>query len=246
MDKPRLRNTLKKLRALEKEHAGLVEPVEATQEMLDLLAVLEGVKPVSVVGRGLDHPGWIDGIKGIAQDVGLRVVDGPFWDATPFGEAFPGWYVAHMTTGMTMMLASYICKTQAAERAVRAVGDIDGHVTIEEEARLLGYPECCVAGHYSRALCWHRATMAMLRRRGEDNEETMNMLLVSGVPLAPETEEEKILMEQAYDFRPAPFGSWNMCPTCLADSSGPSGNLALRYRAIAEAADPDLIGRFDS
>ena len=60
----------------------------------------------------------------------------------------------------------------------------------------------------------------------------------------PETEEEKSLMEQAYDIRPAPFGSWNMCADCISTPSGLSGNLGLLYRAIAEAADPDLAGRF--
>ena len=71
ISKPHLRNVLKKLRAIQFD-AGPIDAREAwdqataAQEMLDFLAMLAGLKPVYLAGRGFGPPSWLQGVQAIA------------------------------------------------------------------------------------------------------------------------------------------------------------------------------------
>ena len=238
-EKPRLRSTLRKLRAIEAGLGATVDRAALAQEMLDLLAVLAGLKPVFLLGRGLDDPRWVDGVLSRARAARLHPIEGPFWDATPFGDAVPAWYAENTLATLAGMRAWYVCRAPAAERAIRRVCDEGGRPTIAEEAALLGYPECCVAGHYRRALAYHRAILSVLGRRVGGDEARIQSLLRESDRIEPETEAEKAAFARAAAVVPAPFGSWNMCDACIASAGSPSGRLSIRYRALAEAVDRD-------
>jgi hypothetical protein len=239
LDKPRLRNSLRKLRALEAGLDPAVDRAELAQETLDLLAVQAGLKPAFLLGRGLDDPSWTSGVLSLALDMRLHAVEGPYWDATPFGGDIPGWYAGDALSALARRRAWYVCKAPAVARAVRRVCDGGARPTIAEEAALLGYPECCVAAHYGRGLAYHRALLSILQRRADGDQERMRSLLREEAHLKPETEAEKADFDRAMAVIPAPFGSWNLCDACAASGDSPSARLSSRYHALAEAIDRD-------
>ena len=53
VDKPRLRNALKKLRRIPFDRGDPYNQAIAPQEMLDFLAMISGLKPVVLIGRGI-------------------------------------------------------------------------------------------------------------------------------------------------------------------------------------------------
>ena len=57
---------------------------ELVAEIHDFLAMLDGIKPVFLHGRGLAPPDWVEQVLSIARELGLRVIEGPFWDATAY------------------------------------------------------------------------------------------------------------------------------------------------------------------
>jgi hypothetical protein len=226
------------LRQIESGLGGAIDAHEAGQETLDLLALLAGLKPVFLLGRGLDDARWVAGVLGVVRGLALRVVEGPYWDATPFGDDLPGWYVARSRAALVPLRAWYVCRSAATERAVRAVCANGGRLTVAEEARLLGYPECCVAAHYDRALAFHRATMSILRRHAGGDAARMESLFDAAGRLPPESAAERTGLVSAAAIVPTPFGSWNMCAACAQDGDGPSARLSRRYAALARMVDP--------
>ena len=236
-DKSRLRNALRKLQRAEAALGAGIDPQEAGQDSLDLFALLAGLKPVFVLGRGLDDAAWTAGVRDVARDLALRIVEGPFWDATPYGDDLPGWYVERGRAALAPFHAWYVCRSEATEQAVRSVNAADGRLAPATEARLLGYPECCVAAHYDRVLAFHRATLSILRRQAGGDAARMAALFDEAGRLPPETPAEKAALAAAAAIVPAPFGSWNMCDACTADADGPSARLSRRYAALARTVD---------
>jgi hypothetical protein len=241
-EKSRLRNSLRKLRSVEASLGGDVDRLEVAQEILDLLALRAGLKPVLLLGRGLDDPRWIAGALGVARDLHLRVVEGPYWDATPFGDDVPGWYAERVFSGQAPFRAWYVCRSAETEQTVRAVAAAGGRLAVAQEARLLGYPECCVAAHYERALAFHRATLSILRRHAGGDAAGMRSLVDTAARLPAGTDAERAGLAAAATIVPAPFGSWNMCPDCAEDGDSPSAHLSRRYAALARTVDPDWAG----
>jgi hypothetical protein len=237
--KPRLRNALRKLRTVEPRLAAGYSRGELGQEMLDFLAMAAGLKPVYLLGRGFDDPAWIAGVLKIARDMGLRAVEGPYWDADPPREGFPGWYADHAAAALAGRRAHYVCRVPpVAQMAARICGT--GRPTIAEEALLLGYPECCVAAHYQRVRAFHVATMSILDRTAGGDEAAMRRLLEDETQLAPQTETERIALEGAMMVAACPWTSVNMCDDCAGRPDSPAARLSAQYAALAREIDGDL------
>ena len=246
IDKPKLRNAYKKIKACAEPLVGVGDPAEISQEILDMLAAINGLKPVCVLGRGLDDKGWIANVSDVAAQIGLHVARGPLWDAMPWvatfrGAKLPDWYVDHCRGELDQHRAVYIWRTQAAGSAVQIVNAAGGRLSIADEARLLGFPECCVAAFYQRALRYHGATLSMMGRYGASDATQMRALMEGTANMAPSTEQEIADLEAAFTIQPAPFGSWNMCDSCVASEAGPSAHLSMRYRELAAAVDSELV-----
>lgn len=218
---------------------GTLDARAAGQEMLDFLAMLDGLKPVLLIGRGADDDRWIAGVLGVARSLGLAIEEGAYWTARPPPACLPGWYAEHIARRLASGRAWYVT---GSERTAAELGALspDGSPDIAGEARLLGYPECCVASHYDRADAWHCLTLAVLGRRAGNDTARMRALLEEGAGIAPETGGERALYEHATGFANLPFASWNPCAACATDPDSPSARLAARYRALAEAVDPEL------
>ncbi len=212
------------------------------QESLDFLAMVGGLKPVYVLGRGFDRPQWVAGVLGIARELGLAAIEGRLWDAAPLGTEFPDWYRRHTGAELARHTAHYLCGPAAVARKVRRIA-ATGSLTVAREARLLGYPECCVAAHYRRTLAFHRATLAVLARAAGSQAAEMARLLRDSVPLAPETAAEQAAFDAATAVTPCPFTSLNMCDPCAASAHSPAAELALAYARLAHDIDPALAKR---
>lgn len=223
---------------------GALDARAAGQDMLDVLAVLDGLKPVLLAGRGAGDERWTAGLLGVAQSFGLAVVEGAYWNARPPTDA-PGWYADHVAGEMAAGRAWYVTASDQTADELRALCAAGRSPDVATEARLLGYPECCVAAHYNRAEAWHRLTLAVLARRAGGDEAAMRALLAEGTAIEPETAEEEALHAMATGFAPCPFTSWNVCPACAADADSVSARLSARYRALAERVDPQLAALLD-
>lgn len=239
-NKARLRNTLKKLVAI-----GLGpgdgsgdghDQAAACQEALDFMAMLAGLKPVLMLGRGFDNRHWIEAALRIADDLKLHVVEGPYWDAVPAPSGLPEWYVAHTGAAFEGLRAHYVCKARATAEEVAELCR-SGTPSIADEARLLGYPACCVEAHYARNRDYRMAWLAILEREAGGEEAEMRRLLADGVPLAPADDDERARLEAAMAVHAAPFTSVNMCAACAASGDGPARRMSRRQGELARALD---------
>ena len=177
-NKAKLRNALKKMRRI-----SAPDPVTAAQEALDLLSTMAGIKPVALLGRGYGSAAWLEGLLGVAGEAGLHVVQGPYWDAGA-DAGLPDWYVERARRSLAGLRAYYVCRARAVAAEVAAVPE-NGAVSVEQEARLLGYPECCVRGYYRAAAAHQRVWMDMARTRAGGDEEAAAQLLDSGEKSRP-------------------------------------------------------------
>lgn len=238
----RPRTALRKLRAAAGP-ASTADAAATAQEMLDFLAMVDGMKPVYVLGRGLIDAAWQAGVAGVAADLGLRVVEGPYWDVPGGMAGLPAWYVDHTAAELAPFTARYICRTRAVADEVAAICRAGGRTSVEQEARLLDYPACCVAAHYGRNAAFHRASLAVLHRAAGGEEEEMRRLLAEGAALRPESDAEQAALEACMTVTPCPYTSFNMCLPCCADADRPAAQTSLRYARLAHAVDPALAGQ---
>jgi hypothetical protein len=228
--------TGRKLSNLLKNQDDSADRGELVAEIHDFLAMLEGIKPVFLHGRGLAPPDWIEQVLSIAGNLGLRVIEGPFWDATAYDE-FPEWYADHCRAELDPYCAWYICNDEIVATSVQNINDAAGRLSMAEEAELLGYPECCVNSHYERAKRYHRGTLEILKRHANGDDIKMQELFVGGAQLAPVTQQEIDDFDAAFDIHEPQLGSWNMCPACAHGANSVSETLSRQYFGVVHKAE---------
>ena len=231
--KPILKDVYHSLTALVKKITDTSIVTELETECLDFIAMISGLKPVFLLGRGVNSPEWIEGVVSLSQNLKLNVLNGPFWDATPYG-GLPSWYRKHCQRELAPLQAYYIASARDAVEAVSKINNSGGKLGMTEEAHLLGYPNCCVVAHYNRSLRYHRATLSILKRLTDGNEAQMIPLLTGGANFAPATNNEISDFEEAFNIHPATHGSWNMCSSCVSDPNSSSKKLITEYRNLLE------------
>jgi hypothetical protein len=237
VDKPLLRGTLKKLRALPLDKSNRSNVRVAPQEILDLLAVRAGIKPVALLGRGFDDRQWIEGAVAIARKAGLHIVEGPAWNTGPENEALPDWFREHMKAGGAIDGLIYVCRTEANAEAVKKSFEM---LTVDEEARLLGYPSCCVRAHYERDAQLNSAFYKLVERCANGDVVEMKRILTEDVTVVAESAEERAAFEEATKLVPAEFTSFHMCDACAADPESPANRLSRKYKELVETIDADF------
>lgn len=174
MNKAAIRNALKKLRKVRFSRADPTNELMAPQEMLDFLAMATGMKPVFLLGRGFSDPDWIAGVVQIAKEMGLRITVGPPWQAAE--SDVPSWF-HDLTHPEDRLVADvvYICRAKGTAEAVEN-SCVKKSISIEEEAQLLAYPECCVRDHYRRVELRDQAFFMMVERTANGDREEMRGL----------------------------------------------------------------------
>jgi hypothetical protein len=240
LDKLRLRRALRALQEIpvEVEEDALYET--KVQESLDFLAMLAGIKPVYVAGRGFDEPAWIEGVRALAAANRLYVVRAGAWlPEEPFA-GLPEWYLYRIGGVIRSLPITYVCKARATQAAVVAACET-GAPTVGEEARLLGFPVCCVAAQHQRFRIYHEYFLAILERRGGGDVAKMQELLATADDIDPETDVDRDALARATAVVPAPFTSLNLCDACAASPASPGMRLTERYGNLAAAIDPDYF-----
>lgn len=228
--------TSQRLSALLGRQDESVDRRELIAEIHDFLAMLEGIKPVLLHGRGLAPTHWVKEVIRIAHELGLYVIEGPFWDATTY-EAFPDWYANHCRKELQPYRAWYICKGDAIAKSVWRVNRAAGRLSVSEEARLIGYPECCVKAHYERSRRYHWGALAILKRVASGDEKRMRTLLANKDPLVPVTQQELDDFKTAFDIHEPKLGSWNLCHACVCGTDSPSEVLSQQYCEMVQKAE---------
>lgn len=217
----------------------------APQEGLDLMLMLMRRKPLYLV-RGFNPPGWVDVLEMLAaHNPNLIVQRGPMWTASNPPNPLPD--VAATVLGADVGPqgeAVYLTRLPEVAAEVQAINEAGGRPTMEQEARLLGYPECCVRAHYDRD---RRYTMtlvnAFLRGAGNDPIRARQMF-AENAPVSL-TEEEKAMLHDDVPDMVAAYTSIIMCPSCVGDPHSPARRLAHEQALIARSNDPVLAMMID-
>ena len=233
-NKPKLRSALKKLYAAKIDWSDSYVRGTAGQEAIDFVAMLAGIKPVYVSGRGFDEEGWHAVVLELAASNGLYVVAGPYWEAGRSSSDLPDWFTKRMRKAFDEGRAHYVTKARAAADELKELGD-GARPTVEQEARLLGFPLCCVEAHYAGTAAFEGAVFEMLSRRADGDEAEIRRLVEGSEPVRPETDEERALLSGAMSVNPARNTSLNMCEKCAADPDSPGAKLSATYGELIAA-----------
>ena len=236
LSKLRLRNTLKKLKRIDFDRQNQYNRAVAPQEMLDFLAMIYGIKPVVLIGRGFDDQQWISGVRRLARDMNLYEIEGAKWNAEPESCEFLRWHDKEDKSNRSANLVSYICKSQSTAELLNSICD-KGSITIKDESFLLGYPRCCVEDHYFRRRMMDQGLRLMLIRTAKGDESEIIRLIKEDVAMSPETEEETKFITEATRCVSAPYTSILMCRTCETNTNSPALLLSKRYKELAEMID---------
>lgn len=209
------------------------EQQDVIGEVYDFLALLKGIKPVFLLGRTPMPKELIEKILKLALDLKLFVIEGCLWDATAYGQ-FPKWYTEYCRGQMSEFKAWYICREEQFAMSIEKIIDLGGILSMDEEARLLGYPVCCVNAHYNRAHRYHRGSLSILKRLAKGNEQVMQELAMGNAQLAPKTNEEIEDFDFAFQIQTPHLGSWNMCDECKNGINSSSNELEKKYLSVIE------------
>jgi hypothetical protein len=200
-------------------------PWAATQDGRDLLALLAGIKPVCLLGRGAAASA---SLLRVAATAALPTVEGA--PLAPAGD-LPDWYLAAYLR-RRQPAAIYVCRDAATARLAASLA-ARGRVSAADEAALLGYPLCCVEQHHRQALALERFIADKTERAAQGDRARMARLIAAGAEPLPSSAAEWAFYERITAIAPASFTSVNMCDACAAVGDSPARRLSRRYRALA-------------
>ncbi len=236
---PKLRNTLRKLRASIAEPVTPEDAEAMAQDLLDFLAVQAGTKPVQMLARDYGGAYWNTAIVDIAERYGFTIIEGPQWRIGSY-DRFPDWLHEHVYDTLSRTHHRYICRDR---RTAREVSELCGSdiATIEQEARLLNYPRCCVERHHERSVQYFGVFLGNLRRHAGDDKAAAR-LLADGYTLTDPTPDEVNALMELITVAAAPFTSFHACEACLANGTAAPAQLKVREGLqLARAVDDKLL-----
>lgn len=188
------------------------------QNGLDFLAAAAGLKPVAMFGRGGEIEPW----RALAHKFALPMIEAAPWDATPPENFLPPWYLDAASARRARHKILLVARdreilARAAELAAK------GRVSADEEAEILGYPQCCVVEHHAAALALERQTAYLLAHAHPGDEARIYFLVASGAtPYVPPP-----------PIAPSRWTSVNLCRACASSGTSPARGLEQAYRALA-------------
>jgi len=203
---------------------------EARQDGLDLLAVVAGLKPVCLVGRGVGDDAWCATLRAAANGEGLITVEATPWE--PEGD-LPGWYREATARRRARRNCLYFCRNEGIAVQVKVLS-ARGRVSADAEAWLLGYPRCCVAQHHERTLAYEHLLAQRTERLSRGDQARMIRLVETGVEPIPATRAEWDEVVALTLIAPARGTSVNMCDECARDPASPAMRLAADYARLAQ------------
>jgi hypothetical protein len=203
---------------------------EAWQDGLDLLAVVAGMKPVCLVGRGNGDEAWCAALRTAADGAALTTIEAAPWE--PTGD-LPEWYREATSRRRARRKVLYFCRDGAIAERVAALS-ARGRVSVDAETWLLGYPRCCVEQHHRRALAYERLLAQRTERLCRGDPARMMRLVEARVEPMPATRAEWDEVVRLTRIALAPGTSVNMCEACASDPMSPAMRLAEAYAKLAQ------------
>jgi hypothetical protein len=241
IDRSRLRQALRKLREIRFDRDDFANVATAPQEMLDFLAMLDGLKPVFLLGRGFDDPSWIAGVSAVAAGKNLHTLTGEKWEAEQGKIGLPDWYAEVAPNNpKDEQSVVYICKLKSDATKVKDIC-VSGFITMEQEASMLGYPVCCVQHHYRRIRAMNSGFNRMLQRYSKGDTECMKRIVREKVSMTPQTPEEIADFQLVSTVRLAPFTSFYMCPSCTTTLRSSAWRVSAMFESLAKKVDRTLV-----
>jgi hypothetical protein len=235
----KLRKTAERLKQIPWDTTSNYNRLVAPQEILDFLAMLGGLKPVYALGRGFDDPQWIRGIRELSVDLGLFVLDGMPWEPPEAEGPLPLWYREYLRRLKLGRVVSYVARLEPVAEEVLPLTQ-SGLVTEADEARLLGYPECCVRAYHATLRAISLAEYQIALRDSGGDPERLRARLNDGFVIEARDEPEAQALEPNWVL--APFTSVFLCEPCQASPDSPGKHLSARMSRFLAKIDPWLHG----
>jgi hypothetical protein len=234
----KIRKVAERLKRIPYDQSTFYNATVAPQEALDFLAMLAGLKPVYMLGRGFDDPGWMRGIRTLSVELGLYVIDGPAF-LPPAGESpHPAWFRELAEARVARHAVSYVTRLERLAVDVMRLAE-SGRIEAADEARLLGYPECCVREYHAKQRRITEAEYAIALRQSGGDEARLRERIPASPEFLPRDEAEARALRPEWVM--APFGSFFLCETCQASPESPGGRLSVRLRRFVQKTDPELF-----
>src|SRR5262249_26772765 len=149
----------------------------------------------------------------------------------------PAWF-----RDRTAARATYISASPAAISEVIQIS-ARGWVTPAEEARLLGYPKCCVEDYHRCTVKAEETFFRAVMRVARGDEQEARQILSDNVKFRLSDEEEAQI--RSLDSRPCLFTSVDMCAACAANDRSPARVLSRQYAKLAKDLDPTLFATLE-
>jgi hypothetical protein len=216
--------------------------VVSAQDTLEFAAMLVGMKPVFLLGRGFDDKAWISAVSKSASEMRVGLVEDSFWNPDFSRSNIPAW-LRDLRRSTVPERAIYISGLHDVFREIREISGRGG-VTPDEESRLLGYPRCCVQDHHSRSFVVEETFAQAVMRVAEGDEKEARRIVLDDVKFLLNDEEEA-RMKWATQLRPCPFTSVYMCDQCAASDRSPARSLSRQYAKLARDLDSELFATLE-
>lgn len=233
----KIRKVAERLKRIPFDQSTYYNATVAPQEALDFLAMLGGLKPVYVLGRGFDDRRWVAGVRALSVELGLFVIDGPPFLPVVGETTLPDWFRELAEASETRHPVGYISRIEALAEEVLRLGEV-GRLDVAQEAHLFGYPECCVREYHEKQRRVSETEFAIALRACGGDETRLREQAAQSIEIKPRDDEEARALRPRWVM--APFGSYFLCEACQADPESPGRHLAARLRRFAHKSDPQL------
>jgi hypothetical protein len=201
---------------------------DSAQDVLDVLAVVAGWKPVAIVGCGYDGTGFVDRVAEAATGAGLATAMGAPWMEEGDLARLPAWYVEPLQEAVGAARILFVGRDPVEGLPGRRLKGV-------EMARFLAYPVCCVEDYHRRRRTFHRLAVDAIRRQaGDDSQRLIRLARGQFVP-TPRSDAEAKRLAAATRTVIAPLTSVAVCRPCEAGGDTPAGRLSEQYRQLVRA-----------
>lgn len=210
----------------------LISKAALAQEALDLLAVAEGLKPLAVLCHPSTNRAWARALVPLLNNAPVESMFASYWVAEGEFDDCPKWYTKSVREHRQdqRLRVAYRPRSHSIISFTLAMRH---DIPIIAEAKLLGYPLCCVRAHSVRTRLVHQITSTIIARTAGPDPVRMQQIVKSEIRVTPRCDEERRRLSSAASYVAAPYTSINMCGDCQADPSAPARRLSERYAELA-------------
>jgi hypothetical protein len=197
------------------------------RNIFDLVETIAGRKPV-FLRRGY-HVSFMETFN--PGDWGLFETPCWSWETDDPVAAWPPIMLKHLLPPISIDVLT------ASETVLKEMNEASWLITVEQEARWLHYPLCCIVAYHARHRRYAEHVLAAYRTASRDDPKRMKRLITSNRRL-PSSDEIADVWKNA---NLAPMCSFAYCDRCAADANSPGQQMNREREQYFEALLPDLV-----